>query len=79
MVQAMSDKSKITAAPGPAGPGQGLLGWSTDAECIAACLKRIGHLELVMGERCAAIRDNDEFGALRMLEVALDGTEKEMK
>lgn len=64
-------ETSTTATPGPAGPGQGLLGWATDAECIAACLKRIGHLELVMRECCDAIRDSDEFGALRMLEVAL--------
>jgi hypothetical protein len=67
----MSDPSGTTGVPSSTAPGGGLLGYATDAECIAACLKHIGHLELVMRECCDAIRDNDEFGALRMLEVAL--------
>ena len=53
----------------PATPG--LLGHATDAECIADCIARIGHLEMVMRECCDSIRDNDEFAALKMLEVAL--------
>lgn len=72
----MSDSQSHTTTPDkgmmpPPGPGRGLLGYATDAECIAACLKRIGHLELVMRECCDAIHDNDEFGAMCMLEAAL--------
>lgn len=33
----------------------------------------IEHLKLVMRECCDAIRDQDDMGALRMLEVALNG------
>lgn len=33
----------------------------------------IDHLNTVMSECCDAIRDNDEMGALRMLEVCLTG------
>lgn len=51
--------------------GGGLLGYATDAECIAACRRHIGRLEMVMRECCDAIRDHDESGALRMLEAAL--------
>lgn len=40
---------------------------------ILTSLNRISHLEMVMRECCDAIRDSDEFSALRMLEVALNG------
>ena len=60
---------KHVLAPPPLGGG--LLGYATDAECIAACLKRIGHLEKVMRECCDAIRDSNDLGALCMMEVAL--------
>ena len=33
--------------------------------------RRVSHLEMVMRECCDAIRDNDDMGALRMLEIAL--------
>jgi hypothetical protein len=41
-----------------------------EAGC-ATLLERVAHLELVMRECCDAIRDSDEFSALRMLEAAL--------
>ncbi len=37
-----------------------------------ALVAKIEHLRLVMRECCDAIRDQDEIGALRMLEVALN-------
>jgi len=41
------------------------------SDMVTAKRQRIAHLEMVMRECCDAIRDGDEFGALRMLEVAL--------
>ena len=38
---------------------------------ILSRLNRLAHLEFVICACCDAIRDNDEFAALRMLEVAL--------
>lgn len=45
----------------PTGPGGGLLGYATDAECIEACLKRIGFLERANGE---LRNENDHLRAL---------------
>lgn len=39
-----------TAIMPPAGPGRGLLGHATDAECIAALLKEVGRLRAALQE-----------------------------
>lgn len=45
--------------------------WCDASAPLSRVEQRVAHLEMVMRECCDAIRDNDDIGALRMMEVAL--------